>query len=310
MRTIWGVVGDALNPVTDAIRRQQGMYWIGVRHEEAGAFAASAQAQLTGELAVCMGTVGPGSIHLLNDLYDAKKSHLPVLAICGQVPRAELGSDYFQEVDSDLLFTDVAEFRATVTAAEQFPRLLAQAVNAAYALPGVAVLTLPGDVGELEIPKHAKPARFVTTRPVLHPAPRALDEAVRLIDEASAVTILAGIGAAGARDDLLGLADRLAAPIVLTIKGKTGLEDDNPFEVGQSGLIGNPASKGAFDGAELLLLVGTDFPYPEWLPEKATTVQIDIRAEHIGRRTSVDLGVGRRRPGDLAAAGRTGGHQA
>jgi pyruvate dehydrogenase (quinone) len=291
VRTVWGVVGDALNPITEAIRTQDGMTWIGVRHEEAGAFAASAQAQLTGELAVCTGTVGPGSIHLLNGLYDAKKSHAPVLAICGQVPRAELRSDYFQEVDNDLLFTDVAVFRGTATTPEQFPRLLVQAVNAAYAGPGVAVLTLPGDVGELEIPGDPAPPRFVTNRPVLHPAPAAVDEAVRLIDEASTVTILAGIGAAAARDDLLGLADRLSAPMVLTIKAKTGLEDENPFEVGQSGLIGNPASKTAFDGADLLLMVGTDFPYPEWLPQQATAIQIDARADHIGRRTAVDVGL-------------------
>src|SRR6476469_4886148 len=149
---VWGVVGDALNPLTDAIRTEERIEWVGVRHEEVAAFAVSAQAQLTGTLGVCMGTVGPGAIHLLNGLYDAKKSHAPVLAICGQVPRAEMGSQFFQEVDNDLLFTDVAAFRATVTAAAQMPRLLEQAVNAAYAAPGVAVLTLPGDVGDLDVP--------------------------------------------------------------------------------------------------------------------------------------------------------------
>src|ERR1700753_2424772 len=153
VRTVWGVVGDALNPVTDAIRREERLRWIGVRHEEAGAFAAGAQRQATGTLGVCMGTVGPGSIHLLNGLYDAKKSHAPVLAICGQVPRAEMGSDYFQEVDNDLLFTDAPESGPTSSTPKQFPRLFAQAVNAAYAGPGVAVLTLPGDIGELEVPK-------------------------------------------------------------------------------------------------------------------------------------------------------------
>src|SRR6476620_9005001 len=147
VKTVWGVVGDALNPVTDAIRRQDGMEWIGVRHEEAGAFAASAQAQLTGELAVCMGTVGPGSIHLLNGLYDAKKSHAPVLALCGQVPLAEIGSEFFQEVDNDALFRDVAVFCRTITSPGQLPRQLEQAVQAALVGRGVAVLTLPGDVG-------------------------------------------------------------------------------------------------------------------------------------------------------------------
>jgi pyruvate dehydrogenase (quinone) len=289
VRTVWGVVGDALNPVTDAIRRQDGIDWIGVRHEEVGAFAAGAQAQLSGTLGVCMGTVGPGAIHLLNGLYDAKKSSAPVLAICGQVPRAEIGSEYFQEVDNDLLFTDVADFRATVSSPEQMPRLLEQAVNAAFAGPGVAVLTIPGDVGELDVPG-AEPS-FVVRQPVVQPAAEAVDDAVRLIDEASAVTILAGIGAAHAREDLLALADRLQAPMVLTIKAKAVLEEDNRFEVGQSGLIGNPASKTALDGADLLLMIGTDFPYPDWLPQGTTTIQIDRVADHIGRRTRVDVGL-------------------
>src|SRR6478736_6014784 len=144
---VWGVVGDALNPLTDAIRTEERVEWVGVRHEEVAAFAVSAQAQLTGTLGVCMGTVGPGSIHLLNGLYDAKKSHAPVLAICGQVPLAEMGSNYFQEVDNDALFSDVAVFAKTVTRAGQLPHLLEQAVNAALQQQGVAVLTLPGDVG-------------------------------------------------------------------------------------------------------------------------------------------------------------------
>src|SRR6476469_4229102 len=157
---VWGVVGDALNPLTDAIRTEERIEWVGVRHEEVAAFAVSAQAQLTGTLGVCMGTVGPGSIHLLNGLYDAKKSHAPVLAVCGQVPLAELGSEYFQEVDNDLLFRGVATFCRTITAASQLPRLLEQAVQSAYAAPGVAVLTVPGDVGSLELPSHAPTPRF------------------------------------------------------------------------------------------------------------------------------------------------------
>ena len=162
---VWGVVGDALNPVTDAIRREDRIEWVGVRHEEAGAFAASAQAQLTDRLAVCMGTVGPGAIHLLNGLYDAKKSHAPVLAICGQVPRGEIGTDFFQEVDNDTLFSDVAVFTATVTSPDQLPGLIEQAGNAALHERGVAVLTLPGDVGGLDLPKHTAVPRFVTDRP-------------------------------------------------------------------------------------------------------------------------------------------------
>src|ERR1700733_2709257 len=161
VRTVWGVFGDALNPVTDAIRHEQRLEWIGVRHEEVGAFAAGAQAQLSGTLGVCMGTVGPGSIHLLNGLYDAKKSLAPVLAICGQVPLAELGSDFFQEVDNDVLFADVATFCRTLTSPQQLPGMLEEAVPSALGTPGVAGLTMPGDVGGLDAPD--TPPHFVFT---------------------------------------------------------------------------------------------------------------------------------------------------
>jgi pyruvate dehydrogenase (quinone) len=285
---VWGVVGDALNPVTDAIRRQDRVEWVGVRHEEAGAFAASAQAQLTDRLAVCMGTVGPGAIHLLNGLYDAKKSHAPVLAICGQVPRGEIGSDFFQEVDNDALFADVAVFNQTVASVDQLPLLIEQAGNAALQERGVAVLTLPGDVGGLDVPKHTAVPRFVTAVPRPAPDPEAVRAAAAALNEAGTVTMLVGQGARHARAEVLELADRLKAPMVLTLKAKEGLERDNPFEVGQSGLIGNHASKIAFDDCDALLLVGTDFPYKDFLPTGKTVVQLDLRGTHIGRRTPVD----------------------
>lgn len=290
VRHVWGVVGDALNPVTDAIRREERIEWIGVRHEEVAAFAASAQSQLTGTVGVCMGTVGPGSIHLLNGLYDAKKSHAPVLAVCGQVPTAELGSDYFQEVHNDLVFRDVAGFVETLTSPEQMPRLLVQALRLAYAQGGVSVLTVPGDVGSMKAPvDHVVPIR--PDGATLAPAPDQLDQMVAEIDRAERVTLLVGAGAREARPDVLALADRLAAPMVLTLKAKDGLEHDNEFQIGQSGLIGNPASKKAFDDADLLVMLGTDFPYPEWLPEGTTTIQVDRRSENIGRRAAVSLGV-------------------
>lgn len=289
VKTIWGVVGDALNPVTDAIRQEPRLDWIGVRHEEAGAFAAGAQAQLSGMLGVCMGTVGPGSLHLVNGLYDAAKSRAPVLAICGQVPLAELGSDFFQEVDNDAVFRDVAEFCRTITSPSQLPGLLEQAVQRALDTPGVAVLTLPGDVAALDAP--GSPPSFVTERRPIVPDPAALREAAQLINEAGAVTLLVGMGARQGRDAVLALADRLAAPMVLTLKAKEGLERQNPFAVGQSGLIGNPAAQHAFEHCDLLLMVGTDFPYSDWYPEGKSVIQIDERSAHIGRRTSVELGV-------------------
>jgi len=288
---VWGVVGDALNPVTDAIHHSDRVTWMGVRHEEAGAFAAGSQAQLTGRLGVCMGTVGPGSIHLLNGLYDAKKSHAPVLAICGQVPLAEIGSDFFQEVDNDVLFADVSVFTATVSSPEQLPALVERAGNAALQQRGVAVLTLPGDVGGMELPRDTPVPRFVTDQPPLPPLAASVADAATAINRAGRVAMLVGAGARAARAEVLQVAERLAAPMVITLKGKEGLEHDNPYEVGQSGLLGNHASADAFDGCDLLVMVGTDFPYTEFYPQGKVVVQVDAVGEHIGRRHPVDHAV-------------------
>ncbi|MFD8144674.1 thiamine pyrophosphate-dependent enzyme [Streptomyces sp. NPDC059708] len=293
---VFGVVGDALNPLTEAIRTTDGLEWIGCRHEEAAAFAAGARSQLSGTIGVCMGTVGPGSVHLLNGLYDAAKSHAPVLAVCGQVPLAEIGSDYFQEVDNDLLFRDVAVYRATLTSPAQLPRLIESAVRAAVTRGGVAVLTVPGDLGDQEVAED-RPARFALDRAVTRPDDPALQRAAELLNRASRVTLLVGQGAREARPEVLETADVLAAPMVLTLKAKEGFEDDNPFQVGQSGLIGNPAAVHALDHGEALLMLGTDFPYRDWYPKDVEVVQVDTREEHLGRRTPVDVGLA----GDVGA---------
>ncbi|MEU2556689.1 thiamine pyrophosphate-dependent enzyme [Streptomyces sp. NPDC013313] len=291
VRQVFGVVGDALNPLTDAIRTTDGLEWVGCRHEEAAAFAASAQSQLTDTLGVCMGTVGPGSVHLLNGLYDAAKSHTPVLAIAGQVPLAELGSDYFQEVDNDALFSDVAVFRATVTSPDQLPQMLETAVRHALGRKGVAVLTVPGDLGERELTAD-RPARFSLNAPVSRPEESAVRRAAELLDRSERVTLLVGQGARAARHDVLTLADRLAAPMVLTLKAKAGFEGDaNPYQVGQTGLIGNPAAAQALQDADTLLMLGTDFPYRDWYPEGRTVIQVDTEATHIGRRVPVEVGL-------------------
>ncbi|MCS0605818.1 thiamine pyrophosphate-binding protein [Streptomyces sp. LP11] len=291
VRQVFGVVGDALNPLTDAIRTTEDIEWVGCRHEEAAAFAASAQAQLTDTLGVCMGTVGPGSVHLLNGLYDAAKSHAPVLAIAGQVPLAEVGSDYFQEVDNDALFSDVAVFRATITSPDQLPQLLETAVRTALGRKGVAVLTVPGDLGERELTTD-RPARFSLNPPLSRPDDEAVRRAAELLDRSERITMLVGQGARAARADVLALADRLAAPMVLTLKAKAGFEGDtNPFQVGQTGLIGNPAAASALEDADTLLLLGTDFPYRDWYPEGRNVIQVDTEATHIGRRVPVDIGL-------------------
>ena len=219
---VWGVVGDALNPVTDAIRREDRVEWMGVRHEETAAFAAGAQPQLTGRLGVCMGTVGPGAIHLLNGLYDAKKSRAPFLAICGQVPREDVGSDFFQEVANDAVFADVAVFNQTVVSIDQLPGLIEQAGNSALAERGIAVLTLPGDVGGLELPRKTPVPRFVDERRHAGPDDEALRRAAGAINAAGSVAfaLLVGIGARDARDEVLQLAGQLSAPMVLTLKAK------------------------------------------------------------------------------------------
>ena len=286
---VWGVVGDALNPITDAIRREDRIDWIGVRHEEAGAFAASAQAQLTGELGVVMGTVGPGAIHLLNGLYDAKKSHAPVLAIVGQVPQASIGTSFFQEVNNDRLFDDVSVFTATVTSAEQMPYLFEQAVNAAIAQNGVAVLSVPADVGGLTLPKEATTPRFAPKPAGSTPSADRIGEAVNVLQSAEKVSLLVGRGAQNSREELLELAEILNSPMVLTLKGKEFLEDENPWQLGQSGLIGNPAAIKAMEESDTIFMIGTDFPYREWIPSGKQMIQLDINASHIGRRAQIDV---------------------
>ncbi|MFE4601900.1 thiamine pyrophosphate-dependent enzyme [Kitasatospora indigofera] len=296
VRHVFGVVGDALNPLTDAIRSTDGLDWIGCRHEEAAAFAAGAQSQLSGTLGVCMGTVGPGSVHLLNGLYDAAKSRTPVLAIAGQVPLAELGGDYFQEVDNDLLFRDVAVYRNTVTTPDQMPQMLEAAVRAAISENGVAVLTVPGDLGDLELTDD-RPARFPRAHSLTRPDESAVREAADLINAGGNVTLLVGRGARDARDAVMTLAERLAAPMVLTLKAKEGFEGKNPYQVGQTGLIGNPAAAHALDSCDTLVMLGTDFPYRDWYPTDCKVVQIDLQERNLGRRTPIDTGLA----GDVGA---------
>ncbi|MGY4904918.1 thiamine pyrophosphate-dependent enzyme [Streptomyces sp. 900116325] len=291
VRQVFGVVGDALNPLTEAVRTTEDVEWVGCRHEETAAFAASAQSQLSGNLGVCMGTVGPGSIHLLNGLYDAAKSRTPVLAIAGQVPVTDMGSDYFQEVDNDALFNDVAVFHATISSPDQLPHLLETAVRNALGRKGVAVLTVPGDISDRRLSTDRR-ARFSLSPGVTRPEESAVRSAAGLLQRAERVTLLVGQGARAAREDVLALADRLAAPMVLTLKAKEGFEgDNNPFQVGQTGLIGNPAAASAMQEADTLLLLGTDFPYREWYPDGRTVIQVDTEATHIGRRVPVEAGL-------------------
>lgn len=288
---VFGIPGDAINDVTDAIRRQDEIAFIGVRHEEAGAFAASATAKLTGRLAVCVGTAGPGAIHLLNGLYDAKLDHAPVLAITGQVARGFIGTQAHQEVDLKALFADVAVYNETITTPDQAPEILLRACHAAIAHRGVAHVSIPTDVA-------GEAVDFDVCRPLgpANPgrvAPDADDcaAAAKMIAAADNVAILAGIGCAGARDALIAFADAAKAPIVRSLRAKEVIDDDHPLCVGGLGLLGGHPGVKAMDRCDLLVMVGTDFPYLDFYPKNAKVIQIDIERTHIGRRAPVDLGL-------------------
>lgn len=295
VRRIYGVVGDSLNPIVDAVRRtggsaKGGIDWIHVRHEETAAFAAAAEAQLTGELAVCAGSCGPGNLHLINGLYDANRTGAPVLAIASHIPTAQIGQSFFQETHPDRLFVECSVYSELISTPAQGPRVVHAAITHALAVPGVAVVTLPGDIADEEATSEAP--RFVPAlRGILEPSPEAIQLVADAINGSERVAIFAGAGVEGAHDELVALADKVAAPIGHSLRGKEWVQYDNPFDVGMTGLLGYGAAAEGIEDAEVLLLLGTDFPYDQFLPDGPTTIQVDRRAEVIGRRTGVDIPV-------------------
>ncbi len=295
VKRIYGIVGDSLNGVTDAIRRQGKIEWIHVRHEEVAAFAAGAEAHLTGELAVCAGSCGPGNLHLINGLFDCHRSRVPVLAIAAQIPSAEIGSGYFQETHPQTLFQECSHYCEFVSSASQMPRALEVAIREAVGKRGVSVLVMPGDVA-LQ-PAAAAPAAkllgLLPPAPVVTPTKNNLDRLAALLNGDSRVTILCGSGCQGAHDELIALGERLKAPMVHAMRGKEHVEWDNPYDVGMTGLIGFSSGYYAMHDCDVLLMLGTDFPYRQFYPEGhgVRIAQVDIRPENIGRRAPVDLGV-------------------
>ncbi|HEY3686574.1 MAG TPA: pyruvate dehydrogenase [Streptosporangiaceae bacterium] len=288
---VYGVVGDSLNPVVDAIRRTDGIDWIHVRHEESAAFAASAEAQLTGRLAVCAGSCGPGNLHLINGLYDAHRSMAPVLAIAAQIPSSEIGTGYFQETHPDRLFTECSHYCELVANPGQMPRVAQSAIQHAVGQPGVSVIALPGDIAAADVPANAGAFALVTERPAACPGAAELAELASLVDGARKITLFCGSGTAGAHDEVMAFAERVKAPVGHALRGKEWIQYDNPYDVGMSGLLGYGAAYEAMHEADLLILLGTDFPYNAFLPGDVTTVQVDVRAEHLGRRSRLDLAV-------------------
>ncbi|MFJ5036017.1 ubiquinone-dependent pyruvate dehydrogenase [Streptomyces sp. NPDC088560] len=289
VRRLYGLPGDSLNGLTDAIRRDGEVDWVHVRHEESAALAAAAEAGLTGELNVCVGSCGPGNLHLVNGLFDAQRSRVPVLAIAAQIPGSEIGSGYFQETRPQELFADCSVYAEVVTSPEHGPRILEMAMRAAVERRGVAVVVVPGEIFLGKTARDLAPAVVRPARTVVRPDDEALREAATLLNDARRVTILAGAGAAGAHDDLVRLAEILEAPVVHALRGKEYVEYDNPYDVGLTGLLGFASGYKAIEEADTLLMLGTDFPYRQFYPRDAKVIQLDIRGEQIGRRTHVDL---------------------
>jgi len=292
VRRIYGVVGDSLNGLTESMRRRGDIEWVHVRHEETAAFAAGAEAHLTGELAVCAGSCGPGNLHLINGLFDAHRSRVPVLAIAAQIPSVEIGGGYGQETHPDQLGREGSHYCELVSNPDQLPGVLESAIRAAIGKRGVAVVVIPGDIAlaNYEAPI-SKPHGIKIPEPVVVPADRDIDRLAALLAKSERTTILCGRGCKGAHDEVLALAERLKAPIVHALGGKEYVEYDNPYDVGMTGLIGFSSGYTAMLACDTLLMLGTDFPYRQFYPTDAKIAQVDLRPENLGRRAPLDVGL-------------------
>ena len=287
---IYGVVGDSLNGFTDSLRRLKSIEWVHVRHEEGAAFAAGAEAHLTGKLAVCAGSCGPGNLHLINGLYDAQRSGVPVLAIAAHIPSSEVGIDYFQATHPENLFKECSHYVELVSHAEQLPQILLRAMRVAVAQRGVAVVVIPGDIALQPLSKPV-PAWLLPAAPVVVPEKDELHNLAVMLNNSKRVTLFCGAGCSGAHDEVVELARKLKAPIVHSLRGKEHIEYDNPFDVGMTGLVGFASGYWAMKDCDALLMLGTDFPYRQFFPENALIAQIDIRAAALGNRCPLDLGI-------------------
>src|ERR1700734_4146015 len=290
VQRIYGVPGDSLNGITDSIRTRENIQWIGTRNEEAGAFAAGAEAHLTGKLAVCAGSCGPGNMHLINGLYDCQRSRVPVLAIAAQVPSAEIGSAYFQETNPVQIFAGCSHYSELISQPERMPRVLEIAIQTAISRRGVSVIVIPGDVALRDAVEQQPRLVFVEPKPTVCPSDDELARLADVLNRSKKTTIFGGAGCAGAHAELIEIAGKLQAPIVHAYRGKEFIEYDNPFDVGMTGLLGFSSGYYAMMNCDLLLMIGTDFPYQQFFPKDTRIVQIDIRGEQLGRRTKVDYG--------------------
>ncbi|OBS08748.1 thiamine pyrophosphate-dependent enzyme [Acidihalobacter prosperus] len=285
----YGIVGDTINHLTDAMRRSP-LDWVHVRHEEVGALAAGGESYLTGELSVCAGTCGPGSLHFVNGIFESHRNGAPVLLIASDIDRRERGLDFPQELDQRRIYEQCSVFCAEIAHAEQARRITAMAAQAALNKHGVAVVIVAGDMFK-ERAQDALPWAVHRTTPVTRPGDAELDRLAELIAEAERITVYAGIGARSGRDQAVALAGRLKAPLVHTTRAKEFLEHDNPHNVGMNGILGNKAGFQAVNDCDLLICLGTDFAYTQFYPDHAKIVQIDTEVTHLGRRSPIDLGL-------------------
>ena len=293
VKRIYGVVGDSLNGFTDALRRAGGIEWLHLRHEEVAAFAAGADAHVTGGLAVCAGSCGPGNLHLINGLFDCHRTRVPVVAIAAQIPSPEIGSHYFQETHPDRLFQECSNYCELVSTPEQMPRVLEIAVRRSILERCVSVVVIPGDVAlkpAVQAPA-PKAAGLAPAAPTIMASDQSLEELARFVNLAERVTLLCGSGCAGAHAELMQFAEAVKAPIVHAMGGKDHVEWDNPYDVGMTGLIGFSSGYYAMEACDALVMLGTDFPYRQFYPKNAGIAQVDIRPQAIGRRAPVDIGV-------------------
>ncbi|MFF5156758.1 pyruvate dehydrogenase [Streptomyces sp. NPDC000348] len=291
VKRLYGVVGDSLNPVVDAVRRNAAIDWIHVRHEETAAFAAGAEAQITGRLGACAGSCGPGNLHLINGLYDAHRSMAPVLALASHIPSSEIGLGYFQETHPEQLFRECSHYSEMISSPRQMPRLLQTAIQHAVGRSGVSVVTLPGDIADHAAPEKPLETALVTSRPTVRPGDAEIDRLVDMIDEAEKVTLFCGAGTKGAHAEVMEFAQKIKSPVGHALRGKEWIQYDNPYDVGMSGLLGYGAAYEATHECDLLILLGTDFPYNAFLPDDVRIVQVDVRPENLGRRSRLDLAV-------------------
>jgi pyruvate dehydrogenase (quinone) len=290
VKRIYGVVGDSLNGLSDSLRRRKTIEWVHVRHEEGAAFAAGAEAHLTGRLAVCAGSCGPGNLHLINGLFDCQRNGVPVLAIAAHIPSSQIGSDYFQATHPERLFGECSHYVELVSNPEHLPQILNRAIRVAVARRGVAVVVLPGDIALKPAAAEVAPW-LVPAAPVVVPQEAEIDKLAALLNEGRRVTLFCGAGCAGAHDEVIALARRLSAPIVHALRGKEHIEYDNPYDVGMTGLLGVASGFAAMKACDTLLILGSDFPYRQFFPADARIAQIDIRAEALGNRCPLELGL-------------------